>query len=86
MLRKVVAYIVAASLIILGLMFSVFLIAFLVVVGVTAWGYIWWKTRLLRKQLRNRPTAVFERYEDEKFKGEIIEGEVIREEITRIER
>jgi len=38
-------------------------------------GYLWWKTRDLRKQMRNHP------FGDEVIAGEVIEGEVIRGEV-----
>ena len=68
LLRKVAAFIVTAALIGLVLMFSVLLFAVILTVGAMAWGYLWWKTRDLRKQMRqNHPGCV------------VIEGEVIRE-------
>lgn len=65
----------------LALMFSVVLFAIIATVGILAWGYFWWKTRDLRKQMREiheqalrgqsgyRPPAG----------SDVIEGEVIRE-------
>lgn len=90
MLRKIATFIVTASLLVLGLMFSALLLAVVAVAVVTVWVYLWWKTRNLRRQMRNHQpgSVVFERSEMEgkTFKGEVIEGEVIREVITRIER
>lgn len=73
LLRKVVAFIVSAVLIGLVLMFSALLFAVILIVGAIAWGYLWWKTRDLRKQMRQHPLG------DLVIEGEVIEGEVIRE-------
>lgn len=77
LLRKVAAFIVTAVLIGLVLMFSVLLFAVILIVGTMAWGYLWWKTRDLRKQMRQYPVG------DGVIEGEVIreviEGEVIRE-------
>jgi len=80
-LRKVAA--VAATIVVAGvaLMFSAVMLAAILVVGTMGAGYLWWKTRELRKQMRNMAAqgVVIDRevvVEDE-FKGEVIEGEVI---------
>ena len=66
LLRKIVAAIVGAILLVLGLMFSVVLLAVISVVGLAAFGYFWWKTRGLRKAMRERPEN-----------GQVIEGEAV---------
>lgn len=70
-LRKLVAVVTTVAVISLALMFSVVVIAVILVVGAIAWSYLWWKTRHLRKQMRNHPSrgVVME--------GDIVEGEVI---------
>lgn len=73
LLRKVAAFIVTAVLIGFVLMFSALFFALILIVGAMAWGYLWWKTRDLRKQMRQYPVG------DGVIEGEIIEGEVIRE-------
>lgn len=69
---KMVAFVVTVALIAVALMFSVLLVALITTAGVAAWGYLWWKTRGLRKDLREHPPG-----------GLVIEGEVIREVQTR---
>jgi len=59
----------------LALMFSVMLFAVVLTAGAVVWGYLWWKTRDLRKQMRDHPPG-----------GLIIEGEVIRESNGREDR
>lgn len=65
---KVLAVLAGLVLVAVGLLFSVVVFAILVSVGLVAWGYLWWKTRELRKQMRERPAG-----------GHLIEGEVIRD-------
>jgi len=52
-LRKLVAIVSTIVLLGLALMFSVIVIAVILVAGAIAWAYLWWKTRELRKQMRN---------------------------------
>lgn len=64
LLGKIGAVITGAILLVLGLMFSVVLLAVIAVVGLAAFGYFWWKTRGLRKAMRERPEN-----------GQVIDGE-----------
>lgn len=85
LLRKVAALVVTATLIGLVLMFSVVLFAIIVVVGMIAWAYLWWKTRELRKQMRDFvPPPGTE--QEQKVDEEVFEGEVIRVVESRSER
>ncbi|WP_068637189.1 hypothetical protein [Thauera butanivorans] len=70
LLQKIVAAIVTVAVFGVALMFSVVFFAVVVTVGAVAWGYLWWKTRALRKQMRDHPPA---------GRGMVIEGEIIRE-------
>lgn len=71
MFRQLFAIIAGAALLVLGLMFSVALFAFVAVAGLIAWGYFWWKTRALRKAMAQRPSGAGSP------DGDIFEGEVI---------
>ncbi len=93
LLSKAVALIVTALLIFFGLMFGAILLTVIAVVGVIAFGYLWWKTRALRKHLRQQNQRMrsaeneADAFKDgafggEVFKGEIIEGEVIRKVVS----
>ena len=81
LLRKLTAAVATVTVIGLALMLSVVVIAVILVVGTIAWGYLWWMTRDLRKQMRNYPFRGVmmedEMVEDNVIRGEIIEGEVI---------
>jgi len=65
-LGKVVAFVAGAGLLVLAFVFSVVLLAALVSGGLVLFGYFWWKTRALRKRLRESPPG-----------GHVIEGEVV---------
>ena len=67
----------AAVLLVVAFMFSLLVFAILGIVGLLVWGYLWWKTRDLRRQIREQPPG-----------GRVIEGEAIREDEShdRIER
>lgn len=75
LLQRVVAVAVAIGVFTLALMFSVVLFAVVLSVGAVAWGWLWWKSRDLRRQMRENPPG-----------GVVIEGEVIREVDAREER
>jgi hypothetical protein len=64
LLGKVVAVTAGAILLVLGFIFSVLLLAVIAVAGLTAFGYFWWKTRKLRKTMRERSPI-----------GQVIDGE-----------
>lgn len=87
LLRKIAAFILAAALVALVLMISAVMFAIILIAGTAAFAYLWWKTRELRKQMRDfrahgemmgdeMSGGVVK--EDEVVKGIVIEGEVIR--------
>lgn len=77
LLRKTGAIVATIVLAGLALMFSAVLLALVLSIGAVAFVYLWWKTRELRKQMRNFPPRGAT-VEHEVFEGEVIEGEVIR--------
>jgi hypothetical protein len=77
LLRKLAALIVTVAMVGLVLMFSAVLFAIIIVVGTMAWAYLWWKTRELRKQMRNFPPGEVKR-EENMSDGKVFEGEAIR--------
>lgn len=85
---RVFAVIAGLVLFVLGLMFSVVIIAVAVAAGLIIWGWIWWKTRALRQQMREQmearmaeggdTSAPYREAEAPASGGRVIEGEVIR--------
>jgi len=77
LLRKVAAFVLTMALFGFALMFSMLLVAVVLTAGALAWGYLWWKTRELRKQIRMHSSGDIVN-ETKVIEGEVIEGEVIR--------
>ena len=71
--RKMVALVATVALITLVLMFSAVVFAVIVVAGLLAWAYLWWKARELRKQMRSFSS-----------RSVVMEEEVIEGESTRV--
>jgi hypothetical protein len=63
---KLLTLLASVALLIVGLMFSVLFLAVIAAVGLVVWGYFWWKTRELRKVMRERPPG-----------GHVVEGEAV---------
>ena len=84
-LRKLGALIVTVAMFGLVLMFSAVLFAVIIVAGTVVSAYLWWKTRELRKQMRDLPPREVKR-EEKMSDGNVIEGEVIRVVDSRDER
>ena len=85
-LSKIVAFVVTVAVASVALMFSVFLFAVAIVVGLFIWAYLWWKMRGIRKQMEKQMKEhgdqagmwqqhFYRRSEN----GDVLEGEVIRE-------
>lgn len=73
---KLISLILGIAFLTLAFMFSLVALAVVAVGGVALWGWLWWKTRTIRKQMREQPGQDshpgFET-------GRVIDGEVIRE-------
>lgn len=84
LLQKIGAIIATVVIFGLALTFSVMFFAVVLAAGVVIWGYVWWRTRELRKVMREaqaqaaRGGARSDTGRDT-ASGLIIEGEVIRE-------
>lgn len=76
-LRKLLVLSVTVLLFALALMFSAVLLAVILVVGTVAGIYLWWKTRELRKMMRNFSSQEVRR-KTQASNDEVFEGEVIR--------
>ncbi|OGS97251.1 MAG: hypothetical protein A3H31_10495 [Gallionellales bacterium RIFCSPLOWO2_02_FULL_57_47] len=82
--RKTVALITMVALAGVALLFSAMLLVVILIVVVFGGAYLWWKTRELRKQMKNfapsphSATVQSDVFAGEAFKGEVMEGEVVR--------
>jgi Flp pilus assembly protein TadB len=81
LIGRVIATILAAGALVLGLMFSMVIFAVALVVGAGLFGWLWWKMRRVMKQARQDPhLRAYREAADEatRASSQIIEGEVIR--------
>lgn len=86
LLRKTVALVATFAVAGAVLMFSAVVLAVMLILGLIAAAYLWWKTRELRKMMKSfQPRAAndgeafrAETFREESLKGEIIEGEATR--------
>lgn len=88
-LTKVLAVVAGVTMLVVGLMFSVVLLGVALVVGTVAGGWLWWKTRALRRDLRaqmqrmqgdlNAAMNGPSRRPDAQAGGPVIDGDFIRE-------
>ncbi len=78
LLTRILAFILSAALLVAGLMFSLVFLAIAAVAGLALGGWLWWKTRALRRNMQafnddlHRATSTPDN-------GAIIEGEIARE-------
>jgi UPF0716 family protein affecting phage T7 exclusion len=68
LLGKILTTVAGAAVLVAGFMLSLLIFAAVAAIALLAGGYLWWKTRALRRQLRERPSG-----------GRVIDGEVIRD-------
>ena len=71
-LGKLLAFVVATILLVLGLMFSVVLLAVFVIVAIALGAWFFWKTRHLRKAMREAGAM-----RSPPADGHVIEGEAV---------
>ncbi len=67
-LSRLLAFLLSAGLLVLGFMFSLVALAVVALAGVILGGWLWWKSRQLRKQMHQQA---------KNSDGTIIEGEAI---------
>ena len=77
-LAKLAAFTLSVAFMVLAFMFSLVALAVVAVGGLLLWGWLWWKTRAIRQQIREQSAAQGPMTTDFND-GQIIEGEVIRE-------
>ncbi|MBL8429594.1 MAG: hypothetical protein JNJ95_06870 [Dechloromonas sp.] len=79
-LAKVVAFLLSATFLVMAFMFSLVALAVVAVVGVVLGGWLWWKTRALRKQMKEMREAAQQMGDGGPMPNDqVIEGEFIRE-------
>lgn len=66
LIGRLIGLLAGVILLIAGVMFSLVILAVIAVAGLLAWSYFWWKTRKLRKAMRDLPPG-----------GLVIDGEVV---------
>jgi len=78
---KVAAFLLSATFLVLAFMFSLVALAVVAVVGVALGGWLWWKTRAMRKQMKEMREAAQQMGESGPTHNndQVIEGEFIRE-------
>ena len=78
-LAKLAAFVLSAAFLVLAFMFSLIALAVLAVVGVALGGWLWWKTRTLRKQMQQMRDAQPVSNDQPVRNEQVIEGEFSRE-------
>jgi Flp pilus assembly protein TadB len=75
LLGKVLTLVLGAAFLVLAFMFSLVALAVVAVGGTLLWGWLWWETRAIRKQMREQGPG----FPPQPTEGNIIDGEVIRD-------
>ncbi|MBT9522169.1 MAG: hypothetical protein IV101_14930 [Dechloromonas sp.] len=78
-LAKLAAFVLSAAFMVLAFMFSLVALAVVAVLGVALGGWLWWKTRTLRKQMQQMREARQTGFGQPTRGDQVIEGEFIRE-------
>lgn len=80
-LAKIVAFLLSAIFLTLAFMFSLVALGVVAVLGIGLGGWLWWKTRALRKQMRQAEASLRSGHAATTAAGgsTIIEGEFVRE-------
>jgi Flp pilus assembly protein TadB len=79
-LAKLAAFVLSAGFLVLAFMFSLVALAVVAVLGVVLGGWLWWKTRAMRKQMQQmREAADRMGNAGPMHSDQVIEGEFIRE-------
>lgn len=92
LLRKLVTLVGMVALGIVALMFSAVLLAVILVVVVFGGAYLWWKTRAVRRvmremqdRMRQMQEAAASAGESQPFHGKVYEGEIIEGVAVRVQ-
>lgn len=87
LLQRIAGAFVGLALFVAAFVFASVVLAVVATVGLVLWGWLWWRTRDLRRAAAARQEAMGRGQAGRAGEGggTVVEGEVIREE-TRIER
>lgn len=80
---KLLTALLSVGLLVLGVMFSLVALAVAAVIGLLFAGWFWWKTRALRKALREAAPSAAAATASRAADGDIIDGECVRETPSR---
>lgn len=69
LIAKLLAFVLSALFVVLAFMFSLIALAVVAVGGLMLWGWLWWKTRALRKSMQTSTVS----------DPRVIEGEFVRD-------
>lgn len=78
-LAKLAALVLSAAFLVLGFMFSLVALAVVAIAGIVLGGWLWWKTRVLRKQMQAMREARNMGKAQPAHNDQVIEGECSRE-------
>jgi uncharacterized protein HemX len=78
-LAKLAAFVLSAAFMVLAFMFSLVALAVVAVLGLALGGWLWWKTRTLRKQMAQMREAQPVHNDRPTQNERVIEGEFSRE-------
>ena len=67
LIGKILTSVASAAVLAVAFMLSLLILAVVAAIALLAGGYLWWRTRALRRRMRERPPG-----------GRVIDGEVIR--------
>ena len=65
LLTKVLAVVIGAALLVMGFVVSLVMLAVVLGAGIAIGGFVWWKTRDLRKELRERAMRAQQMHEQQ---------------------
>jgi hypothetical protein len=78
---RIVATLTTCAVLVVAVMFSVALLAIAAIAGAIFLGWVWWKTRHVRRQIQDQHSAGFgapAEGDPAQQAGDIIEGEVLK--------
>lgn len=79
---KIIAFLLSAAFLTLAFMFSLVALAVVAVLGVGLGGWLWWKTRSLRRQMRQAEAELRRAGTTAGTGNDVIEGEFSRESVA----